>query len=90
MALELNRRYSKREILEMYLNTIYYGSQTYGVEAAARSYFRSNAHDLTLAQASMLAGLPQAPTAYNPVLHLAVAKQRQHPRFDSLSRKRLA
>jgi 1A family penicillin-binding protein len=77
LALELNKRYNKQTILEMYLNTIYYGNQTYGVEAAARSYFRSNAHDLTLAQASLLAGLPQAPTAYNPLLNLPVAKQRQ-------------
>jgi penicillin-binding protein 1A len=61
LALELNRNYSKNQILEMYLNTIFYGSQTYGIEAAARTYFQTNAHDLTLAQASMLAGLPQAP-----------------------------
>ena len=77
LAIELNRQYSKNQILEMYLNTIYYGSQTYGVEAAARSYFQTNAHDLSLAQASMLAGLPQAPTQYNPLLNLASAKQRQ-------------
>jgi 1A family penicillin-binding protein len=77
LALELNRKYSKTQILEMYLNTIFYGSQTYGIEAAARSYFRSNAHDLTLAQASMLAGLPQAPTQYNPLINLPAAKQRQ-------------
>ncbi len=77
LALELNRRYGKEQILEMYLNTIYYGSQSYGVEAAARSYFQRNAHDLTLAQAAILAGLPQAPTANNPVLHPEVAKIRQ-------------
>ena len=78
LALELNRRYSKSQILEMYLNTIFYGSQTYGIEAAARSYFQTNAHDLNLAQASMLAGLPQAPTQYNPLVNLAAAKKRQH------------
>ncbi|HXL18265.1 MAG TPA: transglycosylase domain-containing protein, partial [Streptosporangiaceae bacterium] len=78
LALELNRRYSKSQILEMYLNTIFYGSQTYGIEAAARSYFQTNAHDLNLAQASMLAGLPQAPTQYNPLINLAAAKKRQH------------
>ena len=77
LAVELNREYSKNQILEMYLNTIYYGSQTYGVEAAARSYFRTNAHDLSLAQAAMLAGLPQAPTRYNPLTNLISAKQRQ-------------
>jgi len=78
LALELNRRYTKSQILEMYLNTIFYGSQTYGIEAAARSYFQTNAHDLNLAQASMLAGLPQAPTQYNPLINLAAAKKRQH------------
>src|SRR5438477_1491031 len=62
----------------MYLNTIIYGSQTYGIEAAARSYFQTNAHDLNLAQASMLAGLPQAPTQYNPLVNLVAAKKRQH------------
>jgi 1A family penicillin-binding protein len=77
LALELNRNYSKSQILEMYLNTIFYGSQTYGIEAAARSYFQTNAHDLTLAQASMLAGLPQAPTQYNPLVNLTAAKKRQ-------------
>ncbi len=77
LAIELNREYSKSQILEMYLNTIFYGSQTYGIEAAARSYFQSNAHDLTLAQAAMLAGLPQAPTQYNPVVNFQSAKQRQ-------------
>jgi membrane peptidoglycan carboxypeptidase len=78
LALELNRRYTKSQILEMYLNTIFYGSQTYGIEAAARSYFQTNAHDLNLAQASMLAGLPQAPTQYNPLINLVAAKKRQH------------
>ncbi|TMF95315.1 MAG: hypothetical protein E6I10_10070, partial [Chloroflexi bacterium] len=77
LALALNRNYSKQQILEMYLNTIFYGSQTYGIEAAAHSYFQTNAHDLTLAQASMLAGLPQAPTQYNPLINLPAAKERQ-------------
>ncbi|MDQ6884891.1 MAG: transglycosylase domain-containing protein [Candidatus Dormibacteraeota bacterium] len=77
LAVEVNKRYTKSEILGMYLNTIFYGSQTYGIEAAARSYFQSNAHDLTLAQASLLAGLPQAPTKYNPIVNLTSAKKRQ-------------
>jgi len=77
LALELNRRYTKSQILEMYLNTIFYGSQTYGIEAAARTYFQTNAHDLNLAQASLLAGLPQAPTQYNPLINLTAAKKRQ-------------
>jgi 1A family penicillin-binding protein len=78
LAVELNKYYTKSQILEMYLNTIFYGSQTYGIEAASHSYFQTNAHDLTLAQASMLAGLPQAPTQYNPLVNLVAAKKRQH------------
>ena len=77
LALEMNRHYTKSQILEMYLNTIFYGSQTYGIEAAAHSYFHTNAHDLNLAQASLLAGLPQAPTQYNPLINLPSAKKRQ-------------
>ncbi|HEY9287095.1 MAG TPA: transglycosylase domain-containing protein [Candidatus Dormibacteraeota bacterium] len=84
LALEINRRYTKDQILEMYLNTIFYGSQTYGIEAAARSYFQTNAHDLTLAQASMLAGLPQAPTEYNPLVNLTAAKKRQLEVLDAM------
>ncbi|TMD83700.1 MAG: penicillin-binding protein [Chloroflexi bacterium] len=77
LAIELNNRYSKEQILEMYLNTIYYGSQSYGVEAAARAFFHSNAHDLTLGQAAMLAGLPQAPTQNSPLINPTKARSRQ-------------
>ena len=84
LALEMNKRYSKNQILELYLNTIFYGSQTYGIEAASRSYFQTDAHDLTLAQASMLAGLPQAPTQYNPLVNLGAAKKRQHEVLQSM------
>jgi membrane peptidoglycan carboxypeptidase len=84
LALELNRRYNKKQILDLYLNTIYYGEQTYGVEAAARSYFHSNAHDLTLAQAALLAGLPQAPTRNDPLKNLAVSKARQKQVLEAM------
>ncbi len=77
LAIELNRDFNKNQILEMYLDTIYYGSQTYGIEAAARSYFQTDAHDLTLGQAAMLAGLPQAPSRYDPLTNFASAKARQ-------------
>jgi membrane peptidoglycan carboxypeptidase len=77
LAIELNNRYTKDQILEMYLNTIYYGSQSYGVEAAARAFFHSNAHDLTLGQAAILAGLPQAPTQNSPLINPTKAKSRQ-------------
>lgn len=70
--------YSKPEILEMYLNQIPYGGTAYGVEAASQTYFGKSAKDLTLAQAALLAGLPQSPTYYSPFgAHPEYAKQRQ-------------
>ncbi|MEK6222986.1 MAG: transglycosylase domain-containing protein, partial [Chloroflexota bacterium] len=65
LAIEVTRRYSKDEILELYLNEIYFGNLAYGVEAAAQTYFGVSAERLTLAQASFLAGLPQAPAVYD-------------------------
>ncbi len=66
LALDLEKRYSKEEILNMYLNTINYGDGCYGIQAAAVNYFQVNAADLTLAQAATLVGIPQSPTAFNP------------------------
>ena len=66
LAEEMERRYSKQQILELYLNTINYGNGAYGAEAAAQTYFQVHAGELTWAQASFLAGLPQAPSNYNP------------------------
>jgi len=66
LALEMEKRYSKSEILNMYLNTINYGDGCYGVEAAAQNYFQVSAADLTLTQAATLAGIPQSPTRFNP------------------------
>lgn len=65
LAAEITRRYSKDEILELYLNEIYYGNLAYGVEAAAETYFSTSASNLTLGQAAFLAGLPQAPSIYD-------------------------
>ncbi|TMC36737.1 MAG: hypothetical protein E6J28_09450 [Chloroflexi bacterium] len=66
LAEEMERRYTKRQILELYLNTINYGNGAYGAEAAAETYFRVHASELSWAQASFLAGLPQAPSDYDP------------------------
>jgi 1A family penicillin-binding protein len=66
LAAEISRTYSKEEILELYLNEIYYGNLAYGIEAASRTYFGKPALDLTLSEASLLAGLPQAPAAWDP------------------------
>ncbi|MBN2677939.1 MAG: transglycosylase domain-containing protein [Anaerolineaceae bacterium] len=65
LAAEITRRYSKDEILELYLNEINYGNLAYGIEAAAEAYFNTSADKLTFAQASFLAGLPQAPAVYD-------------------------
>jgi penicillin-binding protein 1A len=67
LAIELDQRWSKRRILTTYLNNVYYGNRAYGVEAAARTYFSRHARDLTLAQAALIAGLPQAPSIYDPL-----------------------
>ena len=66
LALEMEKNYSKEEILTMYLNTINYGDGCYGIEAAANNYFQTTAADLTLAQAATLAGIPQSPTENDP------------------------
>ncbi|MGQ0814871.1 MAG: transglycosylase domain-containing protein [Gemmatimonadota bacterium] len=66
LAREIEKKYTKEEILELYLNNVYFGGGAYGVEAAARNYFRKPATDLTMAQAAMLAALPKSPTIYDP------------------------
>jgi len=65
LAAEITRRYSKNDILELYLNEFNYANMAYGIEAAAETYFNKSARDLTLAEASFLAGLPQAPSVYD-------------------------
>lgn len=77
LAYRLERYLTKDEILTIYLNQIYLGSRAYGVEAAARTYFGVHVGQLTLAQAAMLAGLPQAPTRYSPLRDFEAAKTRQ-------------
>ena len=77
LSYELSQTYSKDQIMELYLNKSFYGSQSYGIEAASQSYFQVPASKLDLAQAAMLAGLPQAPTEWNPALHPDQAKVRQ-------------
>ncbi len=77
LAWMMNRDFSKDEILEMYLNEIYYGNLAYGVEAAARTYFAKPAAQLTLGEASLLAGLPQSPVDLDPFTNLEGVKERQ-------------
>lgn len=77
LAYQLEKDLSKNEILTIYLNQIYLGEHAYGVEAAARTYFGKHASDLTLAESAVLAGLPKAPTKYNPYRAPEAAKDRQ-------------
>jgi len=77
LAFRLENYLTKEEILTIYLNQIFLGAHSYGVEAAARTYFNKHAKDLSVAEAAMLAGLPQAPSRYNPYKSWDQAKQRQ-------------
>lgn len=77
VALQIEFQFSKDEILEAYLNQIYFGPQAQGVGAAARRFFGKRASRLTLAEAALLAGLPKSPTRYNPLLHPERARARQ-------------
>ncbi|WP_077625182.1 transglycosylase domain-containing protein [Sediminibacillus massiliensis] len=85
-ALRLEIYYSKDEILEGYLNTIYYGHGAYGVEAASRHFFDKPAQNLTLAESAMLAGIPKGPSYYSPFHHMENAKNRQHQILSSLAK----
>ena len=77
LAVQLDKQWSKDRILDTYLNDIYFGQQAYGVEAAAHAYFGVHAKDLTLEQAALIAGLPQAPSAYDPLNRPDAAKARR-------------
>src|SRR5690606_29431043 len=69
LAFQIERELSKQEILELYLNKIFLGNRAYGVEAAAQVYYGKSITELTLAQWAMIAGLPKAPSAYNPLVN---------------------
>lgn len=84
LGVKLSLSYSKLQILTMYLNAVYYGNGYWGDVAAARGYFGKSPAALNWAQAAMLAGLPQAPSAYDPLEHYALAKQRQQHALDQL------
>ncbi|HEX9095031.1 MAG TPA: transglycosylase domain-containing protein [Candidatus Dormibacteraeota bacterium] len=86
LAVEIEHQYSKAQILEAYLNRVYYGNRSYGVEAAAQSYFAKPASRLSLAEAAFLAGLPQAPTELDPYTNLNGAKARERVVLDAMVR----
>ncbi len=78
LAIKIERTFDKRKILELYLNQIYLGNGAYGVEAAARVYFGKSVKDLTLEEAALLAGLPKAPSKFNPIVNPELAKTRRN------------
>lgn len=78
MAIQLEKKYTKDKILEMYLNTIYFGVGTYGVEKASQAYFGISANDLNLQQAALLAALVKAPSIYNPYSDIKKAQDRRN------------
>jgi membrane peptidoglycan carboxypeptidase len=77
LAISLEKRLSKEQILERYLNIVYFGGLTYGVEAAAQRYFAASASALSLPQAALLAGMIQEPSSYDPTVHPVAARQRR-------------
>ena len=85
-TLRIEANYSKKEILEGYLNTINYGHGQYGIKAASRYYFNKDCKDLTLAEASILAGIPKAPSKYSPINNYDEAKKRQKFVLNNLVR----
>ena len=89
VATALESRYSKDQILEMYLNSIYYGHRSTGIEAASQVYFGKHASELNLAEASMLAGLPNGPSLYDPALHLESARARQAIVLDAMVKQNM-
>lgn len=85
-AVNIERKFSKDQILEMYLNTIYFGSNFYGIYDAAHGYFGKEPKDLSPAESAMLAGLPNAPSLYSPYVDFKLAKKRQLVVIDALIR----
>lgn len=84
LALEIEHKYSKKEILEMYMNQIYFGQGAYGIQTAAKTYFNKDVNELSLTQCAMLAGLPKSPNYYSPFNNLNEAKKRKNVVLDQM------
>ena len=78
LAFQLERRYTKDEILELYLNQVYFGSGAYGVQSAAKIFFGKPVQDLNLAECALIAGMPKSPSRYSPLVNLDLAYQRRN------------
>jgi len=77
LAFQLERRYTKDEILELYLNQVYFGSGAYGVQSAAEIFFGKPVQDLSLAECALIAGMPKSPSRYSPLVNMDLARQRR-------------
>src|SRR5207249_3914842 len=77
ISYQVTQTYSKEDILQIYLNEIFYGNRSYGIEAAAEGYFGKSAATLDLAECALLAGIPQSPGFYDPYIRLSDVKDRQ-------------
>src|SRR3989440_9919229 len=86
LALQIERYYTKNQILELYANHIFLGANAYGVEAGAETYFGKQAKDLTLEEAALLAGIPKAPGEYSPTTHPDKAKERRDLVLDQMAK----
>ena len=86
LAFEIERKYTKDQILEWYLNSVFFANTAWGTAAASRMYFHTTTKNLDLAQASMLAGIIRGPTLYNPLVNWTSAKQRQKTVLDAMIR----
>ena len=84
LAIQIEQKFTKDEIFEMYMNQIYFGQGAYGVQAASQVYFGKNVEDLTMAEAAMIAGLPQSPNYYSPLNNMKAAKERQAVVLDQM------
>lgn len=83
-AFDLEKNYTKNEIFELYVNTCYFGDGYYGIYAASKGYYNKEPKDLTLYEATMLAGVPNAPSIYAPTVNPELAKQRQKQVLNSM------
>lgn len=86
LALQIERYYTKNQIMELYANHIFLGANAYGIEAGAQTYFGKHAKDLTMEEAALLAAVPKAPTEYSPILNPAKARERRDLVLDLMAK----
>ena len=84
MAIDIENNYSKEDILEMYINTIYFGDGYYGIKEACKGYLNKEPKDMNLAESTMMAGIPNAPSVYAPTINRELCKQRQNKVISSM------